>query len=159
MKGKKKMSDSVRIFLALIVLTVAFLGESVVNYVNNIDINIPVVNVDDPSLENKELVKRIVEIDFEEEDARLVSAYFTELADVVKNDSTVLKSTENFANFNMMSGILHFDTSFTDKYEDLGESVEYAVQNSIGLENEQLTDSKRKDLIEILQAIAWSVNQ
>ena len=153
------MSDSVRIFLALIVLTVAFLGESVINYVNNIDINIPVVNVDDPSLENKELVKRIVEIDFEEEDARLVSAYFTELADVVKNDSTVLKSTENFANFNMMSGILHFDTSFADKYEDLGESVEYAVQNSIGLENEQLTDSKRKDLVEILQAIAWSVNQ
>lgn len=153
------MSDSVRIFLALIVLTVAFLGESVLNYVNNIDINIPVVNVDDPSLENKELVKRIVEIDFEEEDARLVSAYFTELADVVKNDSTVLKSTENFANFNMMSGILHFDTSFADKYEDLGESVEYAVQNSIGLENEQLTDSKRKDLVEILQAIAWSVNQ
>ena len=153
------MSDSVRIFLALIVLTVAFLGERVVNYVNNIDINIPVVNVDDPSLENKELVKRIVEIDFEEEDARLVSAYFTELANVVKNDSTVLKSTENFANFNMMSGILHFDTSFADKYEDLGESVEYAVQNSIGLENEQLTDSKRKDLVEILQAIAWSVNQ
>lgn len=153
------MSDSVRIFLALIVLTVAFLGESVINYVNNIDINIPVVNVDDPSLENKELVKRIVEIDFKEEDARLVSAYFTELADVVKNDSTVLKSTENFANFNMMSGILHFDTSFADKYEDLGESVEYAVQNSIGLENEQLTDSKRKDLVEILQAIAWSVNQ
>ena len=153
------MSDSVRIFLALIVLTVAFLGERVVNYVNNIDINIPVVNVDDPSLENKELVKRIVEIDFKEEDARLVSAYFTELANVVKNDSTVLKSTENFANFNMMSGILHFDTSFADKYEDLGESVEYAVQNSIGLENEQLTDSKRKDLVEILQAIAWSVNQ
>ena len=153
------MSDSVRIFLALIVLTVAFLGESVINYVNNIDINIPVVNVDDPSLENKELVKRIVEIDFKEEDARLVSAYFTELADVVKNDSTVLKSTESFANFNMMSGILHFDTSFADKYEDLGESVEYAVQNSIGLENEQLTDSKRKDLVEILQAIAWSVNQ
>ena len=153
------MSDSIRIFLALVVLTVAFFGEGILNSLKNIDINVPVVNVDDPSLENKELVKRIVEIDFKEEDAKLVSAYFTELADVVRNDSSVLKSTESFANFNLMSGILHFDSSFADKYEDLGESVEYAVQNSIGLENEQLTDSKRKDLADILEAIAWSVNQ
>jgi len=153
------MSDSIRIFLALVVLTVAFFGEGILNSLKNIDINVPVVNVDDPSLENKELVKRIVEIDFKEEDAKLVSAYFIELADVVRNDSSVLKSTESFANFNLMSGILHFDSSFADKYEDLGESVEYAVQNSIGLENEQLTDSKRKELADILEAIAWSVNQ
>jgi hypothetical protein len=158
-KGRKKMSDSIRIFLALVVLTVAFFGEGILNSLKNIDINVPVVNVDDPSLENKELVKRIVEIDFKEEDAKLVSAYFIELADVVRNDSSVLKSTESFANFNLMSGILHFDSSFADKYEDLGESVEYAVQNSIGLENEQLTDSKRKELADILEAIAWSVNQ
>ena len=153
------MSNSLRIFLALIVLTIGFFGDNILDVVQNIDINIPVVNVDEPSLENKELVKNIVNIDFEENDAKLVSAYFTELASVVKNDSGIIKNTEQFANFNLMSGVLHFDTSFADKYGELGEAVEYAVQNSIGLKNEPLDDDKRKDLVEVLEAVAWSVNQ
>mgnify|MGYP003137212461 CR=1 FL=1 len=154
------MNDFTRIILIGILLSIGFFGEQILDFAkNNIDIITPSVTINEPSLEDKELVRPITSIDFSEEDAKLISAYFTELADVVDSDSTVISNTSEFANFNLMSGVLHFDTSFADKYETLGESVESAVQNSIGLDSAPLDSKKRDDLVNTLKAIAWSVNQ
>ena len=154
------MNDFTRIVLIGILLSVGFFGEQILEFAkNNVDIITPTVTVDEPSLEDKELVRPITNIDFSKEDAELISAYFTELASVVDKDSTVITNTSEFANFNLMSGVLYFDTSFADKYETLGENVESAVQNSIGLESAPLDDKKRNDLVNTLKAIAWSVNQ
>ena len=156
------MSNQLRTILAAVLCAVALFGEPVFEWVkNNVDtVNVvPDATVDEPSLENKELVDDIVKIDFSKEDADLVSCFFLELADVVGNDDKIIKTTGQFANFNVMAGILHFDTEFAGKYEGFGDAVEYAVQNAIGLENQSLTDSKRQDLVDVLEAVAWGVNQ
>lgn len=156
------MSDQLRMILAAVLCAVALFGEPVFEWVkNNVDIVnvVPDVKVDEPSLENKELVDDIVKIDFSKEDADLVSCFFLELADVVGDDKEIIKTTGQFANFNVMAGILHFNTEFAGKYEGFGDAVEYAIQNAIGLDNQSLTSGKRKDLVDILEAIAWSVNQ
>ena len=156
------MSNQLRTILAAVLCAVALFGEPVFEWVkNNVDIVnvVPDATVDEPSLENKELVDDIVKIDFSKEDADLVSCFFLELADVVGDDDKVIKTTGQFANFNVMAGILHFDTEFSGKYEGFGAAVEYAVQNAIGLENQSLTDDKRQDLVDVLEAVAWGVNQ
>ena len=156
------MSNQLRTILAAVLCAVALFGEPVFEWVkNNVDIVnvVPDATVDEPSLENKELVDDIVKIDFSKEDADLVSCFFLELADVVGDDDKIIKTTGQFANFNIMAGILHFDTEFSGKYDGFGDAVEYAVQNAIGLDNQSLTSSKRQDLVDILEAVAWSVNQ
>lgn len=159
------MSNQLRTILAAVLCAVALFGQPVFEWVkNNVDIvNIVPddtdVKVDEPSLENKELVDDIVKIEFSREDADLVSCFFLELADVVGDDDEIIKTTGQFANFNVMAGILHFDTEFAGKYDGFGDAVEYAIQNAIGLENQSLTDSKRKDLVDVLEAVAWGVNQ
>lgn len=157
------MSNQLRTILAAVLCAVALFGEPAFEWVkkNNVDIvNIaPNATVNEPSLENKELVDNIVKIDFSKEDVDLVSCFFLELADVVGDDDKIIKTTGQFANFNVMAGILHFDTDFTGKYEGLSDAVEYAVQNTIGLEDQSLTDSKRQDLVDVLEAVAWGVNQ
>lgn len=159
------MSNQLRTILAAVLCAVALFGEPAFEWVkNNVDIiNIvpddPDVKVNEPSLENKELVDDIVKIDFSKEDTELVSYFFLELADVLRDDDKIIKTTGQFANFNVMAGILHFDTDFAGKYRGFGDAVEYAVQNSIGLENQPLTDSKRQDLVDVLEAVAWSANQ
>lgn len=156
------MSNQLRTILAAVLCAVALFGEPVFEWVkNNVDtVNVvPDATVDEPSLENKELVDDIVKIDFSKEDADLVSCFFLELADVVGDDDKIIKTTGQFANFNVMAGILHFDTEFAGKYEGFGDAVEYAVQNAIGLENQSFTDSKRQDLVDVLEAVAWGVNQ
>jgi len=159
------MSDKLRTILAAVLCAVALFGQPVFEWVkNNVDIiNVvpddPDVKVDEPSLENKELVDGIVKIDFSKEDADLVSCFFLELADVVGDDKEIIKTTGQFANFNVMAGILHFDTEFAGKYDGFGDAVEYATQNAVGLDNQSLTPSKRKDLVDVLEAVAWGVNQ
>jgi len=155
------MSNQLRTILAAILCAVAFLGEPAYEWIkNNVEVvNTPTVTIDERSMEDKELVEDIVKIDFSKEDADLVSCFFLELADVVGDDEDVIKSTGQFSNFNLMAGLLHFNTDFAGKYDGFGESVEYAVQNAIGLDNKPLTDGKREDLVNILEAIAWSVNQ
>jgi hypothetical protein len=156
------MSNQLRTILAAVLCAVALFGEPVFEWVkNNVDtVNVvPDATVNEPSLENKELVDDIVKIDFSKEDADLVSCFFLELADVVGDDDKIIKTTGQFASFNVMAGILHFDTEFAGKYEGFGDAVEYAVQNAIGLENQSLTDSKRQDLVDVLEAVAWGVNQ
>jgi|TARA_B100000085_G_scaffold278281_2_gene299873 hypothetical protein len=155
------MSNNLRIGLAFILVVVGLFGESTIGWFkDNVEVvNEPEVKITEPSLENKELVRPISEIDFSKEDAKLVSCYFLEVADVVEDDSQVIKTTETFSNFNLMSGLLHFNTKFAGKYDGLGDAVESAVQNTIGLDNQALTPDKRKDLVEILEAIAWSANQ
>lgn len=159
------MSNQLRAILAAALCAVALFGQPVFEWVkNNVDIINVVpddtdVKVDEPSLENKELVDDIVKIEFSKEDADLVSCFFLELADVVGDDNEIIKTTGQFANFNVMAGILHFDTEFAGKYDGFGDAVEYATQNAVGLDNQSLTPSKRKDLVDVLEAVAWGVNQ
>lgn len=154
------MSDSLRIFLALCLVVGALFGEKVIDTVkNNVEIvNDPVVSVDEPSLEYKELVKPITDLNIATDDAQMLSAFYLELADVIEQDNGTIDSTGEFRNFNIMAGMLHFNTSLKDKYDTLGEDIDTAIVETIGKQSVSLED-KREDLVSVLEAIAWSVNK
>lgn len=155
------MSDGIRIFLALCLVVGAVFGEKIAQVVrDNVEIvTDPVVMVAEPSLENKELVQPIVDIDISSKDAAFLSAFYLEVADVVDKDEGVIQSTAQFRRFNMLAGPLHFNSNLKGKYESLGENIDEAIVNAIGKQSVELDDSKRKDLVDIIEAVAWSVNQ
>jgi hypothetical protein len=118
-----------------------------------------VYTITEPSLENKELVKPITEIEISQEDAKLISSFYLELADVIGKDDTIIDSTGQFRSLNTFAGVLHFDTSLLGKYDSLGENIDSAIVNAIGKQDAPMDEDKRADLIEILNAVAWSVTQ
>jgi hypothetical protein len=158
------MSNSVRVFLATILVLGSLFGNEILETVNNFIPNIkpepkPEVVIEEPSSKNKEIVKSIVDIDISKEDADLISSFFNELAEVVNDDDEVVKTTAQFRSFNILAGMLHFDNSLKNKYSTLGENIDSAIIETIGKESVSLDTQKRKSLVEILKAIAWSVHQ
>lgn len=155
------MSENIRLTLAIIVLLVGLFGEKAVQLVKD---NVEIVDgvtytVTEPSLENKELVKPITEIDIEPQDSELISSFYLELSDVINKDDSIIQYTEQFRNLNTFAGVLHFNTSLLGKYENLGEKIDSAIANAIGKQNVAMDEDKREDLVEILNAVAWSVTK
>ena len=82
-----------------------------------------------------------------------------ELSDVISKDDSIIEYTEQFRNLNTFAGVLHFNSSLLGKYESLGKNIDLAIAETIGKQNVNLDDNKRKDLAEVLNAVAWSVTQ
>lgn len=155
------MSENVRLTLAIIVLLVGLFGEKAVQFVKD---NVEIVDgvtysVSEPSIEYKELVKPITEIEISKEDSELISSFYLELSDVISKDDSIIEYTEQFRNLNTFAGVLHFNSSLLGKYESLGKNIDLAIAETIGKQNVNLDDNKRKDLAEVLNAVAWSVTQ
>jgi len=156
------MSKTIRLVLAAILCVFSFFGEDIIEIIkNNVEIvNVPSVNIDEPSLKYKTLVKSISSLDIEEKDAKQMSDFFLELSDIVSTDPGFLNSTGAFREFNMTAGGLNFaGLELKDKYPSLGEEIDKAISNTIGLEDSTLTEEKRKNLRDCLNAIAWGVHQ
>lgn len=157
------MSKTTRMILAALLCLTAFFGESILDFVkNNVEIvdDTPVVNVVEPSMAYKELVKDIVNMDIEKSDAKKISDFFSELASVVSDDPGFIMTTGQFREFNMMAGGLNFaGIELKDKYSNLGEEIDEAIINSIGVKDQELSTSKRSELVKCLNAIAWAVHQ
>lgn len=156
------MPNAVKLILATILVVAALFGEQIIEIVkNNVEIvNTPSVNVDEPTLEYKTLVQKVVDMDIDKKDATQISDFFLEVADVVKSDPGFLDSTGKFREFNIKSGGLNFaGLDLKDKYPNLGEEIDSIIVNTIGLEDSQLTAEKRKSLHDSLSAIAWGVHQ
>lgn len=155
------MSDNTRLTLAIALVIIGLFGEKVAQLVkDNVEIVDETVSlVDEPSLENKELVKPITEIDIEPQDSKLISSFYLELSDVINKDDSIIQYTEQFRNLNTFAGVLHFNTSLLGKYENLGEKIDSAIANAIGKQNVAMDEDKREDLVEILNAVAWSVTK
>jgi len=156
------MTKMTRLIIAGLLIVFAFFGESIMETVkDNLDDkeNI-VVNVVEPSEAWKMKVKNIVTLDITYEDARKISNFFSTFADVVKHDPGFIDNTEIVRKFNMTAGGLNFaGTEMKDKYPNLGELIDEAISSAIGLENVNLTEEKRMELVQCLRAIAWAVHQ
>ena len=156
------MSKTVKLFLALLLALGAVFGEQILSVIKeNIEIvNTPSIDTSEPSLEYKTLVKDIVSVDIEEEDAKQISDFFSELSDIVQNDPGFIETTGNFREFNTKAGGLNFSgLKLKNKYPSLGEEIDEVLSNAIGLEDSSLTQKKRENLCECLMAIAWGVHQ
>lgn len=159
------MSKNIKLLLAAAIIAVGLFS----NQLKDIDWDIKwptdndnsVVVVDEPSLEFQDMVKPIMEFGISPEDAAQIAPYFAEAASVVENDPGFLKTTGQFRDFNVMAGQLHFSGIDVDttSYPGLGDAVDAAIIAAIGKENEAMDDEKRADLVAILEAISWSVNQ
>ena len=155
------MSDNTKLTLAIALVIIGLFGEKVAQLVkDNVEIVDETVSlVDEPSLENKELVKPITEMDIAPQDSELISSFYLELSDVINKDDSIIQYTEQFRNLNTFAGVLHFNTSLLGKYENLGEKIDSAIANAIGKQNVAMDEDKREDLVEILNAVAWSVTK
>lgn len=155
------MNKKMRLILGLVICVIGLVGEPIFNALKNVNITPDKtdVTVVEPAIELKTLVDPVVEIDIKSEDANLLSCFYSEMADVVNEDSTFLQNTEQFRTFNITAGKLYFSTKLKDKYENLGESIDKIIIQSIGVENVALDSSKRKKLVDVLNAIAWGVKQ
>ena len=153
------MSKNLRLTLAAVLLVIGLFGESILSFVQD---NVEVINVpskNSPTLEYKTLVQPITDLDIEEKDAKQISDFFYELSSVVKTDPGFLKTTGVFREFNMRAGGLNFaGFDMKNKYSSLGEEIDRAIADTLGLEDVSLTQEKREDLCKCLDAIAWSVN-
>tara|TARA_R100001594_G_scaffold33875_1_gene62665 strand:- start:72 stop:545 length:474 start_codon:yes stop_codon:yes gene_type:complete len=157
------MSKITRMILAIVLCVGAIFGEQIIDFVKNIEIEIdptPSVDVVEPSLTYKEVVKDIVSLNIETQDAKQISDFFSELADVVSADPGFIQTTGNFREFNMTAGGLNFaGLELKDKYPSLGEEIDEVIVSSIGSEDQNLTDTKRSELVKCLDAVAWAVHQ
>ena len=155
------MSKTVKLFLAALLTVVALFGEQVVEIIkNNVEvINTPSVNVDEPSLEFKTLVEKIVSLQIERGDAKQISDFFLELSDVVRTEPGFLDTTGTFREFNIKAGGLNFaGLELNNKYPTLGEEIDNVLKHAVGLEDTKLSEEKRKKLCDCLNAIAWGVH-
>jgi len=156
------MTNKFKIILALVLCATAFLGEPILNWVkNNVEVvNTPSVDIAEPSLTYKGLVKDIVDVDISREDAKQISDFFAELASVVDYDPGFIQTTGNFRDFNMTAGGLNFaGIELKNKYPNLGEEIDKAIESSVGVQDQELSPTKRAELVKCLNAIAWAVYQ
>ena len=155
------MSNTLKLILAGILVVASLFGERIVELIKTIEVdNTPSVNIVEPSLEYKDIVKEIVVVDIEKKDAKQISDFFSELASVVENDLGLIQTTKNFRDFNSLAGGLNFaGLELKDKYPSLGEHIDQSIVDSIGKENNPLSPEKRSNLVECLRAVAWAVHQ
>lgn len=155
------MSNTLKLILAGILVVASLFGESIIEIIKTIEVdNTPSVNIVEPSLEYKDIVKEIVVVDIEKKDSTQISDFFSELASVVENDLGLIKTTKNFRDFNSLAGGLNFaGLELKDKYPSLGEHIDQSIVDSIGKDNNPLSPEKRSNLVECLRAVAWAVHQ
>lgn len=162
------MTKQTRLLAAFVLVISGLFGEDILDFVkNNVDVNIwptkpdtPVVVVDDPSLQYQDMVSNVVAIDIKGEHADVIAPFFAEVASVIETDPGFLKTTGQFRDFNVMAGQLNFaGTEIKGAYPTLGQSIDEAIIAAIGRENTSLTDEKRGNLVNILEAISWGVRK
>lgn len=152
------MNKNIKIILAFVLCICAIFGDKIIN---SIPLPKPIpqeINVE-PSEEYKLLVKDIVAVDIEKQDAKLISTFFSEMADVVKNDTSFIKTTGQFRKFNIVSGGLNFNNNIKGKYPTLAESIDKAIVQSVGKEDITMDEAKRAKLVNCLNAVSWGVMQ
>lgn len=90
------------------------------------------------------------------QDPELVE-FYTEFADVIRRDSEIIKNMGHVREAHSKAGQLMFQNRRT-KNPDLSTKVDTAFAEALGLENVALTPEKRKEVIKLLEELAWAFN-
>ena len=154
------MSKGLRVVAALVLVVASFFGQQILELAKAWNNNKPSVDVVEPDLTYKDVVKDIVSVDIKAKDADQMSDFFAELAEVVSTDPGFISSTGHFREFNMTAGGLNFaGLDLKGKYPSLGKHIDKPIVSSIGLEDVTLSEEKRSELVKCLRAVAWAVHQ
>jgi len=149
-----------KIILVVVLVFACLVGKPIIEALQGAEVTPVEPKVVEPSLTNKTLVQELTLLDIDKKDKKQLSDYFLTLADVVKTEPGLIKTTEQFKNFNSIAGQLNFTgLDLKDKYANLGESIDEIIIATLGKENEDLTQEARTSLVNVLNAISWGFNQ
>lgn len=162
------MSDSTKLTLAIILVAAGILWPKVKDSIDLNDpkfgnslVNVVFEKVEEPSDAMKENVAGISDLVVGESadvDRIRLAQFYAQLSNVIRNEPGMLKSTEQFRTFNSTSGQINFaGISLKGKYDGLGQAIDEAIANVIGLENVSLDVDRRDDLSKVLAAISWEL--
>ena len=124
-------------------------------------VNVVFEKVDEPSDVLKEQVAGISDLvvgeDASDDKVRLAQ-FYAQLSKIVRDEPGFLKTTGQFKDYNSTSGQINYaGLSMKGKYSGLGQAIDQAIVDQIGLENVELDVDKRDDLAKILAAISWEL--
>jgi len=124
-------------------------------------VNVVFEKVDEPSDVLKEQVTGISDLvvgeDASDDKVRLAQ-FYAQLSKIVKDEPGFLKTTGQFKEYNSTAGQINYaGLSMKGKYSGLGQAIDQAIVDQIGLENVELDVDKRDDLAKILAAISWEL--
>ena len=124
-------------------------------------VNVVFEKVDEPSDVLKEQVAGISDLvvgeDASDDKVRLAQ-FYAQLSKIVREEPGFLKTTGQFKEYNSTAGQINFaGIPLKGKYNGLGQAIDQAIANQIGLENVELDVDKRDDLAKILAAISWEL--
>jgi len=124
-------------------------------------VNVVFEKVDEPSDVLKEQVAGISDLvvgeDASDDKVRLAQ-FYAQLSKIVKDEPGFLKTTGQFKEYNSTAGQINYaGLSMKGKYSGLGQAIDQAIVDQIGLENVELDVDKRDDLAKILAAISWEL--
>ena len=147
-----------KIILVVVLVFACLVGKPIIEALQGAEVTPVEPKVVEPSLTT--LVQELTLLDIDKKDKKQLSDYFLTLADVVKTEPGLIKTTEQFKNFNSIAGQLNFTgLDLKDKYANLGESIDEIIIATLGKENEDLTQEARTSLVNVLNAISWGFNQ
>jgi len=160
------MSKLTRVIIGLLLLVAAFFGESVWQQLKNINITpndpeVVVVVVTPPSESYKSLTKSIQGIDIDSADAKKISDFYGQLADVIRDDAVdqIIVQNKPFRDWYMKSGSLNFSSELKGKYAGLASAIDAVLMGTLGEEDIKWTPQMRKNAVDVCNAIAWAVHQ
>ena len=158
------MSRQAKMIVAIICIGLGLFWNQIPDFINRArDTSSVSVSITEPSPNLQETVKDIPTLvtgDDAVKDKLLISDYFNQLANVVRDDPGLIDTTEKFRRFNSTAGQINFaGQSLKDKYNGLGKAIDDLIKETIGNNNVEFDQEKRDKLVHLLKAIAWTLRQ
>ncbi len=89
-----------------------------------------------------------------------VAVFYRQFAEIVGRDKTVLTNTGQFRDFHRRAAMLMFKGSeLAGKYPGVDKAISDAIAGHVGLDNAPMDDAKRKQLVDVLNAVAWAAGE
>jgi len=161
------MKDSTKLTIGLVVVALGLFWPKIKEGINLPDdnfssvVNVVFEKVDEPSGAMKENVAGIGDLvigDDADVDKIRLAQFYAQLSHIVRKEPGLIKTTEDFRNYNSYSGQINFaGISLKGKYNGLGGAIDDAIADVIGLENIPLDADRRDDLSKVLAAISWEL--
>jgi len=162
------MKDSTKLSIGLLIVALGLFWPKIKESINLPDdnfgsstVNVVFEKVDEPSDALKEKVAGISDLvtgeDAGDDKVRLAQ-FYAQLSKIVRNEPGFLKTTGQFRDYNSTAGQINYaGLSMKGKYSGLGQAIDQAIVDQIGLENVELDVDRRDDLAKILSAISWEL--
>ena len=162
------MKDSTKLSIGLLIVALGLFWPKIKESINLPDdsfgsstVNVVFEKVDEPSDALKEDVAGISDLvvgDDADDDKIRLAQFYAQLSHIVRKEPGFLKTTGQFREYNSTAGQINYaGLSLKGKYPGLGQAIDQAISDQIGLENVELDVDNRDDLAKILAAISWEL--